>query len=83
MIDGCFHDLNSLVHPVVGKFILDGIRKHRDTRTRGIFVIPLLCENSWNKKIRWKFIDFLFNVEKQIQRLYKRDGFSGIEQLVL
>ncbi len=69
------HDLNSLVHPIVGKVIVDAIRKHRDTRTRGIFVIPLLCENGWNKKLDGSLL-ISCSVEKQIQRLYKRDGFS-------
>lgn len=69
------HDLNSLVHPIVGKVIVDTIRKHRDTRTRGIFVIPLLCENGWNKKLDGSLL-ISCSVEKQIQRLYKRDGFS-------
>ena len=69
------HDLNSLVHPIVGKVIVDAIQKHRDTRTRGIFVIPLLCENGWNKELDGSLL-ISCSVEKQIQRLYKRDGFS-------
>ena len=42
-------DLNALVHPLVGKSILNSIRKHREEKTRGIFDIPLLCENNWNQ----------------------------------
>ena len=68
-------DLNSLVHPVVGKFILDGIQKHRHRKTRGIFVIPLLCENGWNSKLDGSLL-ISCSVEIQIQRLLKRDGYT-------
>ena len=68
-------DLNALVHPVVGKFILDGIQKHRNEKTRGIFVIPLLCENSWNSKLDGTLL-ISCSIETQIRRLLDRDGHS-------
>ena len=68
-------DLNAIVHPVVGKFILDGIQKHRDTKTRGIFVIPSLCENSWNSKLDGSLL-ISCSIETQIQRLLKRDSYT-------
>lgn len=71
-------DLNSLVHPVVGKFILNLIQSHRDNKTRGIFVIPLLCENGWNSKLDGSLL-ISCSIETQIQRLLTRDGYSRLQ----
>ena len=65
----------------MGKVIVDAIRKHRDTEPE-VFLLFLLCENGWNKKLDGSLL-ISCSAEKQIQRLYKRDGFLGIEQLVL
>ena len=68
-------DLNSLVHPLVGKSILDSIRKHCEEKTRGIFVIPLLFENNWNQKLDGSLL-IACTMERQIDRLLSRDGCS-------
>ena len=75
-------DLNSLVHPIVGKHILDAIEKHRLEKTRGIFVIPLLCENNWNQKLDGSLL-ITCAVEVQVQRLLKRNKFTREQAMII
>ena len=75
-------DLNSLVHPIVGKHILDAIEKHRLEKTRGLFVIPLLCENNWNEKLDGSLL-ITCAVEVQVQRLLKRNKFTREQAMII
>ncbi len=75
-------DLNSLVHPIVGKHILDAIEKHRLEKTRGLFVIPLLCENNWNQKLDGSLL-ITCAVEVQVQRLLKRNKFTREQAMII
>tara|TARA_Y100000589_G_C27168823_1_gene635772 strand:+ start:82 stop:675 length:594 start_codon:yes stop_codon:yes gene_type:complete len=75
-------DLNSLVHPVVGKYLLKTIDRHRMEKTRGIFVIPLLCENNWNNKLDGSLL-ISCEVELQVQRLISRDKFTREQAMIL
>ena len=75
-------DLNSLVHPIVGKHISDAIEKHRLEKTRGLFVIPLLCENNWNQKLDGSLL-ITCAVEVQVQRLLKRNKFTREQAMII
>ena len=75
-------DLNSLVHPIVGKHILDAIEKHRLEKTRGLFVIPLLCENNWNEKLDGSLL-ITCAIEVQVQRLLKRNKFTREQAMII
>ena len=64
--------LNKMVHPAVTNLLRQLIRQSKENHERSIFVIPLLCENGWNRELDGTLL-VACNPEIQIERVIRRD----------
>ncbi len=73
--------LEKIIHPVIGKMLMDAIESERDKKTDILILdIPLLFENNMQIWIRPVILVYT-NSEKQIERLMKRENLSESEAM--
>jgi dephospho-CoA kinase len=73
--------LEKIIHPVIGKMLIDSIESEREKKTEILILdIPLLFENNMQMWIRPVILVYT-NPEKQIERLMKRENLSESEAL--
>lgn len=73
--------LEKIIHPVIGKMLMDSIESEREKKTEILILdIPLLFENNMQMWIR-PVIFVYTNSETQIERLMKRENLSESEAM--
>lgn len=73
--------LEKIIHPVIGKMLMDSIESERAKKTEILILdIPLLFENNMQMWIRPVILVYV-NPEKQIERLMKRENISESEAI--